>query len=197
MNENAEMQTEGEDVATPKEEAAAPEGQAANDAAENAETTAVDERLAALVSELEQAKQEVLYARAEAQNSRRRSEKEVADARAYAVTGFSREILSVSDNLSRALDAIPDSAREDEQWKGLIAGLEATGRELTKVFEKHSIKRIAAMGMALDPNLHQAMVEIPSTDAEPGTVVQEMQAGYTIGERLLRPALVGVAKKPD
>lgn len=156
-----------------------------------------DDRLAALEEELAEAKQQVLYARAETQNVRRRMEKDVADARAYAATGFARDILSVSDNLSRALSAIPADAREDEAWKSLVAGLEATQREIDKVFGQHGITRIAAMGLPLDPNQHQAMVEIPSTDAEPGTVVQEMQAGYMIKDRLLRPAMVGVAKAAD
>ena len=158
---------------------------------------AEEERIAALEEELAEAKQQVLYARAETQNVRRRMEKDVADARAYAATGFARDILSVSDNLARALAAIPAELREDEKMKSLVAGIEATAREIDKVFGQHGITRIAAMGLPLDPNQHQAMVEIPHDDAEPGTVVQEMQAGYMIKDRLLRPAMVGVAKKPD
>lgn len=157
----------------------------------------VEEALASLRADLETAKQDVLYAKAETQNVRRRMEKEIADARAYAATGFARDILSVSDNLARALDAIPADLREDERLKALIAGIEATGRELDKVFGLHGISRIAATGLPLDPNQHQAMLEIPSADAEPGTVLQELQAGYMIKERLLRPAMVAVAKKPD
>lgn len=153
--------------------------------------------LAELESQLAQAQQDVLYAQAETQNVRRRMEKEAADARTYAATGFARDILSVSDNLARALDAIPEEMRDDEKMKGLVGGLEATGRELETIFGKHGISRIAAMGLPLDPNQHQAMVEIPTEDAEPGTIVQEMQAGYMIKDRLLRPAMVGVAKKPD
>lgn len=158
---------------------------------------ALEERIAALETQLAEAKQDVLYARADTQNVRRRLEKDAQDARAYAATGFARDILSVSDNLARALQLIPEDLREDEKWKGLVVGLEATGRELDNVFSKHSITRIAAMGMPLDPNQHQAMIEIPNGDAEPGTVVQELQAGYMIKDRLLRPALVAVAKKPD
>ena len=153
-------------------------------------------RIAELEGQVESARQDVLYAQADTQNVRRRLEKEAQDARAYAATNFARDILSVSDNLSRALDVIPSEAREDEAWKGLITGLEATGRELDSVFAKNGITRIAAMGMPLDPNMHQAMIEMPS-DAEPGTVVQEMVAGYMIKDRLLRPAMVAVAKKPD
>lgn len=156
-----------------------------------------EDKVANLESKLAEVQQEVLYAQAETQNVRRRMEKETADARTYAATGFARDILSVSDNLTRALEAIPAELREDEKMKGLVGGLEATGRELETVFGKHGITRIAAMGLPLDPNQHQAMVEIPSEDAEPGTIVQEMQAGYMIKDRLLRPAMVGVAKKPD
>ena len=102
-----------------------------------------------------------------------------------------------ADNLSRALEAIPADLRDDEKLKGLVSGIEATAREIDKVFGQHGISRIAAKGMPLDPNQHQAMIEVPSADAEPGTVVQELQAGYMIKERLLRPAMVAVAKKPD
>ncbi len=153
--------------------------------------------LAQLRSDLDAAKQEVLYARADTQNVRRRMEKDVADARAYAATGFARDILSVSDNLSRAIDSISQELREDDKFKGLVAGIEATMRELDKVFGQHGITRIAAKGLPLDPNQHQAMLEIPTDEHDPGTVVQEMQAGYMIKDRLLRPAMVGVAKQPD
>lgn len=155
------------------------------------------EELARLREDLETAKQDVLYAKAETQNVRRRMEKDIADTRAYAATGFARDILSVSDNLSRALSAIPPEMREDDKMKNLVAGIEATAREIDKVFAAHGISRIASMGLPLDPNQHQAMLEIPSADAEPGTVLQELQAGYMIKDRLLRPAMVAVAKKPD
>ncbi|MEM6858566.1 MAG: nucleotide exchange factor GrpE [Pseudomonadota bacterium] len=157
----------------------------------------VSEALVSLKQDLQAAEQETLYAKAETQNLRRRMEKEMQDARNYAATGFARDILSVWDNLSRAVDAIPESLREDEKMKGLVVGIEATQRELEKVFKQHGIERIAAMGMPLDPNQHQAMIEIPSSDQEPGTVVQEMQSGWMIKDRLLRPAMVGVAKKAE
>ncbi|MXO61685.1 nucleotide exchange factor GrpE [Qipengyuania oceanensis] len=153
--------------------------------------------LESLRNDLETAKQETLYAKAETQNVRRRMEKDVADARAYAATGFARDILSVADNLARAIEAVPSELREDSKFKGLVTGVEATQRELDKVFAQNGISRIAAMGLPLDPNQHQAMMEIPTGDAEPGTIVQEMQAGYMIKDRLLRPAMVAVAKKPD
>ncbi len=165
------------------------------EAAEDVVANADSERIADLEDMLAAAKQDVLYAQADTQNVRRRMEKEAADARAYAATNFARDVLSVSDNLTRALDAIPQMMRDDEAMKPLVTGLEATGRELESVFGKHGITRIAAMGMPLDPNQHQAMVEIPSADLEPGTIMAEMQAGYMIKDRLLRPAMVGVAKK--
>ncbi len=168
---------------------------------EAADTAAGEEAgqdpLDALRNELEVARQPVLYAQAETQNVRRRLEKDAQDARAYAATSFARDILSVADNLSRALDVIPQAMREEDATKPLVVGLEATQRELMAVFERNGITRIAAIGLPLDPNQHQAMVEIPSNEAEPGTIIQEMQAGYMIKDRLLRPALVGVAKKPD
>ena len=165
--------------------------------AEAAPEVAEHDRLRELEGQLAAARQDVLYAQAETQNVRRRLEKDAQDARAYAATGFARDILSVADNLGRALDAIPADLREDEKFKGLVTGLEATGRELASVFERNGIKKVSALGEQLDPNRHQAMIELPSADAEPGTIVQEMQAGYMIKDRLLRPAMVGVAKKPD
>lgn len=161
------------------------------------EEAVAGEQLAALQAELDEAKQQVLYARAETQNVRRRMEKEKSDAQAYAATGFARDVLSVEDNLARALSAVPAELREDERLSSLIAGIEATRRELDKVFGQHGITRIASMGLPLDPNQHQAMIEVPHAEAEPGTVVSEMQSGYMIKDRLLRPALVAVAKKPD
>jgi molecular chaperone GrpE len=142
-------------------------------APEVAEHDAADARLEKLEAELAESKQAVLYAHAEAQNIRRRAEKETADARAYASTAFARDLLSVADNLAR--------------------GLDATGRELEAVFQRHGIKKMTTIGEKLDPNFHQAMFELPS-DEPAGTVVQEMQSGYMIKDRLLRPALVGVAK---
>ncbi|MCB2077727.1 MAG: nucleotide exchange factor GrpE [Novosphingobium sp.] len=157
----------------------------------------IDGALSKLETELADARQEVLYARAETQNVRRRLEKDISDARTYAATAFARDILSVYDNLSRALEAIPGDLREHEKLKGLVSGIEATAREIDKVFGQHGISRIAAKGLPLDPNQHQAMLEVPSGDVEPGTIVQELQAGYMIKDRLLRPAMVAVAKKPD
>ncbi|MBW4331713.1 nucleotide exchange factor GrpE [Stakelama sp. CBK3Z-3] len=166
-------------------------------APELAEHDTANARVAELEKKLEEANAATLYAQAEMQNIRRRAEKEAKDARAYAVTQFARDVLSVADNLSRALGAIPGDLREDDKMKGLVTGLEATGREFETVFTRHGIAKITAMGEQLDPNRHQAMMEVPSEEAEPGTIVQEIQTGYMINDRLLRPALVGVAKKPE
>jgi len=188
---------EPRDQAVEEELAGVPEEFLADNGKDEDAEGGVEQALSALRADLDAARQEVLYAKADTQNVRRRMEKEVGDARAYAATGFARDILSVADNLARAVDAIPAELKEDERLKGLIAGIEATRRELEKVFGQHGITRIASTGMPLDPNQHQAMMELPTTDAEPGTVVQEMQAGYMIKDRLLRPAMVVVAKKPD
>ncbi len=162
--------------------------------ADGAPEVADHDRVAKLEAELAEAKAAVLYARADAQNMVRRAEKEAADSRAYAVTGFARDLLSVADNLARGLAAIPTDLREDDRVKAFVTGIEATGRELESVFQRHGITKIDAKGQTLDPNRHQAMFEVPTADAEPGTIVEEMQSGYMIKDRLLRPALVGVAK---
>jgi molecular chaperone GrpE len=167
-----------------------------SETAQAAPELADHDRTAALEAQLAEAKSALLYAHAEAQNVRRRAEKEAIDARAYAATSFARDLLSVADNLARALEAIPAELRDDEKIKSVVAGLEATGRELESVFQRHGIKKMVTIGNALDPNFHQAMFELPS-DKPAGTIVQEMQPGYMIKDRLLRPALVGVAKAAE
>jgi molecular chaperone GrpE len=151
---------------------------------------------AGLKAEIEDLKKQILYAQAETQNVRRRMEKDAQDARAYAATSFARDILSVSDNLGRALAAIPPAMRDEEGTKALVTGIEMTAKELENVFQRNGITKIDSIGARLDPNRHQAMVELASDEA-PGTIVQEMQAGYMIKDRLLRPALVGVAKAAE
>ena len=185
------------DDAVEKELAGVPEELLEREQSAESGDSDLEDSLARLRGDLETAQQEMLYARAEVQNVRRRMEKDVQDARAYAATGFARDVLSVWDNLSRAIDAIPADLHDDPRLKALVTGIEATQRELEKVFAQHGISRIAAMGLPLDPNQHQAMLEVPSAEAEPGTVVQEMQSGWMIKDRLLRPAMVGVARKPD
>jgi molecular chaperone GrpE len=162
--------------------------------AENSPELQEHDQFAELQAQLEEAQQKALYAAAEAQNVRRRAEQERAQAVTYANTGFARDMLSVKDNLDRALAHVPEGAREDERLKNFIEGIEATARELDAVFSRNGVTRVESKGLPLDPNRHQAMVEIPS-DAEPGTIIEEMQAGYVLKDRLLRPALVGVARQ--
>jgi len=133
---------------------------------------------------------------AEMENLRRRTEREVADARTYGIAGFARDMVAVADNVRRGLDAVPAELREggDSAIKALLEGIELTERELLKGFEKHNIKKIEPLGVKFDPNLHQAMYEVPDPSVPAGQVVQVVQAGYTIGDRILRPALVGVSK---
>ena len=155
------------------------------------------DRIAELESQLEEANAKTLYAAAEIQNVRRRLEQEKQQASAYAAAQFARDMLAIKDHLERALVAVSDELRTDKVAAQFLAGIEATARELESVFAKNEITRIKSIGEPLDPHRHQAMMEIPSADAEPGTIVEEMQPGYMLKDRLLRPALVGVAKKPD
>ena len=152
------------------------------------------DQLAELEAKLEEANNKALYAAAEVQNVRRRLEAEKVSAAAYASTGFARDMLAVKDHLERALSHVPAGIEGDEQLKNFVEGIAATLRELETVFARNGIERIEAKGQPLDPNKHQAMIELPSNEVQPGTIVEEMQAGYMIKDRLLRPALVGVAK---
>ena len=161
--------------------------------AEGSPELAEHDRVAELEKQVEEANGKALYAAAELQNARRRMEKELADTRSYAASGFARDILAVKDHLERAISHVPEGAREGEM-KSFVDGIEATLREMESVLSRNGVERIAAKGLPLDPNKHQAMIEIPSKDAEPGTIVEEMQSGYEMKGRLLRPALVGVAK---
>ena len=162
--------------------------------ADGAPEVAEHDRVAELERQLEDAKSKALYAAAETQNVRRRLEGEVQQASAYASAGFARDMLAIKDNLERALAAVNDELRQDKLASQFLAGIEATQRELEQVFARNGISRIKAIGEKLDPHRHQAMIEIPSSE-EPGTIVEEMQPGYMLKDRLLRPALVGVAKK--
>ena len=153
------------------------------------------DRVAELEAEIAALKDKVLYTQADTENVRRRLEKEKADAIAYASTGFARDMLSVADNLARAVAAIPAEARDNDAAKAVITGIEMVAKELDSIFQRHGITRIAALGEKIDPNRHQAMLEIEG-GGEPGTIVQEMQPGYMLRDRLLRPSLVGVAKAP-
>jgi molecular chaperone GrpE len=152
--------------------------------------------LTELQRQLEESNSKALYAAAELQNARRRMDRELADAKSYAAAGFARDMLAIKDHLERALVAVTDELRADKVASNFLAGIESTARELEAVFARHGITRIKSIGEPLDPHQHQAMMEIPSAEAEPGTIVEEMQAGYMMKDRLLRPALVGVARKP-
>jgi len=165
--------------------------------AEASPEVAEHDRVADLERQLEEANSKALYAAAEIQNVRRRLETEKTQAANYATTQFARDMLAIKDHLERALDAVNEELRGDKVASNFLAGIESTSRELDQVFTRHGITRIDAMGAALDPHKHQAMMEVPTDEAEPGTIVQEMQAGYMLKDRLLRPALVGVARKPD
>jgi molecular chaperone GrpE len=165
--------------------------------AEGSPEVAEHDHVAELERQLEEAKSKALYAAAETQNVRRRLESEIQQASAYAATQFARDMLAIKDHLERALAAVSDDLRADKLASQFLAGIESTVRELDSVFARHGISRVKSVGEKLDPNRHQAMMEMPSDEAEPGTIVEEMQPGYVMKDRLLRPALVGVAKKPD
>jgi molecular chaperone GrpE len=156
-----------------------------------------DQELVAAKQEAAHLKDQLLRALAEAENVRRRAQREREDAAKYAIANFARDVLQVSDNLHRALEAIPAAAlAADEALRNLHEGVSATERQLDAALERHQVKRIWPMGEKFDANLHQAMFEVPTAEQAPGTVVQVMQAGHLIHDRLLRPALVGVAKQP-
>ncbi|SEB99069.1 molecular chaperone GrpE [Rhizobiales bacterium GAS188] len=174
----------------PAEAGGAPEGGFAADAA-----TSTEDVVAKLEQEKTDLKDKLLRSLAEMENLRRRTEREIADTRSYAVTGFARDMLSVADNLRRAIDTIPGEARKgaDGAFAGLIEGIELTERELIKTLERHGVRRVDPAGQKFDPNLHQAMFEAPHDSLAKGQVHTVVQPGYAIGERVLRPALVGVS----
>lgn len=156
-----------------------------------AEITALKEEAAAL-------KDRLLRTAAEMDNLRKRAEREKAEATLYAASNFARDLLGVADSMERALAAVPPGEREaaSESLKNMLTGIELTDRELLNVFQRHNIRRLDAVGQKFDPHYHQAMFEVPTADYPPGTVVQEIQKGFVVGERVLRPAMVGVAKAP-
>jgi len=150
----------------------------------------------ALAKEIADARDKMLRTLAEMENLRKRTAKEVADARMYGITGFARDILDIADNLQRALDAVPAEAREnaDPGLKALIEGVELTERSLLNTLEKNGVRKFDPTGGKFDPNFQQAMFEVPDPSVPSGTVVQVVQSGFMIGDRVLRPALVGVSK---
>jgi molecular chaperone GrpE len=150
----------------------------------------------ALAKEAADARDKMLRTLAEMENLRKRTAREVSDARAYGITGFARDVLDIADNLQRALDALPAEARAnaDPGLNALIEGVELTERSLLNTLEKNGVKKFDPAGQKFDPNFQQAMYEVPDASVPSGTVVQVVQTGYMIGERVLRPALVGVSK---
>jgi molecular chaperone GrpE len=154
------------------------------------------EALVRLLKENEELKDRALRVAAEMENLRRRTARDVHDARSYAIANFARDMLSVSDNLRRALDAIPAEAKAsgDAGFKALIEGVDITERAMLSALERHGVKKLQPEGEKFDPNFHQAMFEVPNPNVPANTVVQVVQPGYSIGDRVLRPAMVGVAK---
>jgi molecular chaperone GrpE len=178
-------------------EQTAPQAAAANDAGGPLEDEAgvtADDRLVALESELAEAKDRLLRALAETENTRRRAQREREDLQKYAITGFARELLSPVDNLRRALDSMSEAEIQDAKLRGLLDGVAATERELLAALERHGVRRIDPKGEKFDHNFHQAIFEAENSDQPAGTVVEVLQPGYVLHDRLLRPAMVGVAK---
>ena len=177
-------------------EQAEQEAIAAENSAEVVEEVAPLSPEQTLEKERDEWKEKAYRLAADMENLKKRSAKDLQDGRKYAVTSFARELLSVQDNMERAIKTVEDTAgSEAEALKPVLEGLQMVSGQLLRAFESAKIAKIEAVGQKLNPELHQAVVEIPTNDAEVGTVVQEIQAGYTIADRLLRPAMVGTAKK--
>jgi molecular chaperone GrpE len=180
---------------TPPDTRVTPDGDAA--ALSNGgsvETNQEPDPVAVLEAERTDLKDKLLRTLADMENLRRRTEREIADARAYAVTNFARDMLTAADNIRRALDSVPADAAVDGPLKALVEGIELTERDFLKSLERHGVRRLDPKGSKFDPNMHQAMFEVPNPEVPAGTVLEVVQTGYAIGDRVLRPALVGVAK---
>ena len=182
-------------------EAAEPEVQPDEPEARSTETEAATEAEAAsdieiLAAEAADLKDQLLRALAEGENTRKRAAREREDSARYGISNFARDVVAVADNLRRAIDSLPADNAGEDVVKTLTEGVAATLRQLDAAFENHGIERIDPAGQPFDHNLHQAMFEDPDSDQPPGTVVQVIEHGYKIHDRLLRPAMVGVAKKP-
>ena len=195
-NENSETENPEVDLSaehTSDQETAPESGAPLEEETAPAEETP-NEQLVIAVAEITDLKDRLLRAVAETENLRRRSEREKADAANYAMTAFARDLLSVGDNLRRALDSIPAETDLGDNAKTLVEGIEMTERELSNMLERHNIKKIDPLGEKFSYDLHQALFEVPDTSKEDGTIIQVMQVGFVIKDRLLRPAMVGVAK---
>lgn len=195
LNKEDELEKNNSDIINSENENLEQNSTVANDTdADNEKQNELEENLR---DEIEQLRDEKLRLLADMENLRKRSDRDRMDSIRYGNTNFARDILSLGDNLSRALDAIPKDAEKTETITNLINGLRMVQREFTSILEKHGIKKIEALNQRFDHNFHQAMIEIESEEAEEGIVIQEIQSGYNMHDRLLRPSMVGVAKKPN
>ena len=195
LNKEDELEKNNPDIINSENENLEQNSTAANDTdADNEKQNELEENLR---DEIEQLRDEKLRLLADMENLRKRSDRDRMDSIRYGNINFARDILSLGDNLSRALDAIPKDAEKTETITNLIDGLRMVQREFTSILEKHGIKKIEALNQRFDHNFHQAMMEIESEEVEEGIVIQEIQSGYNMHDRLLRPSMVGVAKKPN
>jgi len=195
LNKENELEKNNSDIINSENENLEQNSTVANDTdADNEKQNELEENLR---DEIEQLRDEKLRLLADMENLRKRSDRDRMDSIRYGNINFARDILSLGDNLSRALDAIPKDAEKTETITNLINGLRMVQREFTLILEKHGIKKIEALNQRFDHNFHQAMMEIESEEVEEGIVIQEIQSGYNMHDRLLRPSMVGVAKKPN
>ena len=195
LNKEDELEKNNSDIINSENENLEQNSTVANDTdADNEKQNELEENLR---DEIEQLRDEKLRLLADMENLRKRSDRDRMDSIRYGNINFARDILSLGDNLSRALDAIPKDAEKTETITNLINGLRIVQREFTSILEKHGIKKIEALNQRFDHNFHQAMIEIESEEVEEGIVIQEIQSGYNMHDRLLRPSMVGVAKKPN
>jgi molecular chaperone GrpE len=195
LNKKDELEKNNSDIINSENENLEQNSTVANDTdADNEKQNELEENLR---DEIEQLRDEKLRLLADMENLRKRSDRDRMDSIRYGNINFARDILSLGDNLSRALDAIPKDAEKTETITNLINGLRMVQREFTSILEKHGIKKIEALNQRFDHNFHQAMIEIESEEVEEGIVIQEIQSGYNMHDRLLRPSMVGVAKKPN
>ena len=193
MNEENNNKVEEQDLETPTSET---KEQAPEQEQETEEVETSEDIIAKLNEEITNLKDQRLRAIAELENFRKRAEKDQSDALKYGVSNFAKEIINISDNIERAQSSIPEEAKNNETIKPVIEGIDLIAQSVVTTFEKIGIKKIESLNEKFDHNLHQAMMEIEKDDLEPGTIVQELIPGYTLHDRLLRPAMVGVSKKP-
>ena len=193
MNEENNKKTEEQDLETPTSET---KEQASEQDQETEKVETSEDILDKLNEEISSLKDQRLRAIAELENFRKRAEKDQSDALKYGISNFAKEIINISDNIERAQSSIPEEAKNNETIKPVIEGIDLIAQSVVTTFEKIGIKKIESFNEKFDHNLHQAMMEIENDDLEPGTIVQELIPGYTLHDRLLRPAMVGVSKKP-